>query len=283
VKTLSTLRAIVALSLGLAGASRAGTLVQFRTQMGDLIVELYDQDKPVTVANFMRYVDAGRYTNMFLHRCVPGFVVQGGGYGVTNPASASPMQSYGVVPKYDPITNEFAVGPRYSNTYGTVAMAKSASGPDTATSEWFFNLADNSANLDNQNGGFTVFGRVILGTNVLEQFNARSMWDGIVDLGSAPFRELPVTYSGVFWPRYNELIYCDVQVLTVRLGTLPPGPPTLRWNSVYGFTNIIDYSDSISPSDWHPLVATNGTGSPLSIPDPSPSPTGRFYRIRVAK
>src|SRR5437667_106759 len=63
-------------------AASAGTLAQFRTTWGDIDVELYDQDKPVTVQNFMRYVKRGVYTNMFLHRCLPGFIVQGGGFSV---------------------------------------------------------------------------------------------------------------------------------------------------------------------------------------------------------
>src|SRR5438046_2421071 len=57
----------------------AGTLAQFRTVFGDMEVELYGQDKPATVGNFIRYVRGGLYTNMFCHRYVPGFVIQGGG------------------------------------------------------------------------------------------------------------------------------------------------------------------------------------------------------------
>ena len=58
----------------------AGTLVQFRTVFGDMEVELYDQDKPVTVQNFLNYVKSGRYQNEITHRLVPGSVVQGGGF-----------------------------------------------------------------------------------------------------------------------------------------------------------------------------------------------------------
>src|SRR5436190_23034498 len=70
--------------LGATFLASAGTLAQFRTQFGDMEVELYDQDKPVTARNFIRYVESGAYANSFLHRCIPGFIVQGGGFNTTN-------------------------------------------------------------------------------------------------------------------------------------------------------------------------------------------------------
>ena len=142
-----------------------GTLAQFRTSLGDIDVELYDLDKPATVRNFLRYVQGGLYTNMFCHRYVPGFVMQGGGYFVSTGTNGSPQ--FAEVTKLPALTNEFNVGRRFSNLFGTIAMAKAANDPNSATSEWFFNLADNSTNLDNQNEGFTVFGHVVDGTNVL--------------------------------------------------------------------------------------------------------------------
>src|SRR5213593_4754241 len=63
---------------------QAGTLAQFRSVFGDIEVELYDQDKPVTVQNFIRYIQSGRYQNEFSHRLVPGFVIQGGGFTAVN-------------------------------------------------------------------------------------------------------------------------------------------------------------------------------------------------------
>src|SRR5437667_10544344 len=74
----------------------AGILVQFRTTAnyidpttsGNIDVELFE-DKPVTVQNFLRYVKSGAYTNIFLHRCIPGFIVQGGGFGVIDPQGSS--------------------------------------------------------------------------------------------------------------------------------------------------------------------------------------------------
>src|SRR5947199_5636085 len=97
---------LLLLFLAVAVPVFAGTLAQFRTRFGDIDVELYDQDKPVTVKNFIRYVQSGAYTNMFLHRCLPGFIVQGGGFRTTNQLSTNLLTSLAEVDSYCPITNE---------------------------------------------------------------------------------------------------------------------------------------------------------------------------------
>src|SRR3954471_10257002 len=133
---------------GLA-TSGAGTLAQFRTPYGDLEVELYDQQKPVTVANFKKLVQSGAYQNTFFHRVVPGFVAQGGGFFTVSKSlnvNFGPPWSYvGSVANFGTITNEYSVGPRFSNTNKTIAMAKVGSDPNSATSQWFFNLANTNA------------------------------------------------------------------------------------------------------------------------------------------
>ena len=124
-------------------------LVLMETVLGPILIEMLPQAAPGTVQNFLNYVDDGDYDNSIIHRSVPGFVLQGGGFIVGNPPTA--------IPTDDPIVNEFQL----SNLRGTLSMAKTNAGPDTATSQWFINLADNSLNLDSQNGGFTVFARVV--------------------------------------------------------------------------------------------------------------------------
>ena len=122
----------------------------FHTTLGDISVQLYPDTAPQTVANFLRYVSAGDYNNSLIHRSVPSFIFQGGGYQVQNGTIAT-------VPAFPPVVNEFHT----SNTRGTIAMAKLGGSPNSATSQWFFNELDsNASNLDNQNGGFTVFGKV---------------------------------------------------------------------------------------------------------------------------
>jgi peptidyl-prolyl cis-trans isomerase A (cyclophilin A) len=200
----------VLLSVCTAGA---GTLAQFRTVLGDLEVELYDNQKPITVQNFKRLVQSGAYLNTFFHRVEPGFVAQGGGFFCYNWASTNlfgpPWSLLGFVPGFDNTTNEFAVGRRLCNTNGTIAMAKGPNDPDSANCQRFFNLANNSTNLDNQNGGFTVFGHVVRDTGptqfggILGLFNLISYGNGMVDLRwwyptdrytTNYFTTLPVTY-----------------------------------------------------------------------------------------
>ncbi|MHB8743664.1 MAG: peptidylprolyl isomerase [Sulfuricaulis sp.] len=147
------------------------------TPFGTIDIQLYDDQAPITVANFLRYAGSGYYSNFttsqgvsavsFISRSVPGFVIQGGGYGYSDLRTSSSFianyVAYSQVPKAAKIQNEFS--PSRSNLLGTIAMAKVAGDPNSATSEWFINLANNGGTppngLDYQNGGFTVFGNVI--------------------------------------------------------------------------------------------------------------------------
>jgi peptidyl-prolyl cis-trans isomerase A (cyclophilin A) len=129
----------------------SATTVQFQTVMGDFEVNLFDKTTPKTVANFLAYIKADAYKNTIVHRAVPGFVVQGGGYSYQGKL---PLVAITQNPK---VENE----PVYSNLRGTIAMAKLGSDANSATNQWFFNLANNASNLDKQNGGFTVFGQVM--------------------------------------------------------------------------------------------------------------------------
>src|SRR5262249_54764337 len=110
---------------------QAGTLVQFRTTVGDFDVELYDVDKPITSRNFLRYITNGIYANSIMHRVVTNFIIQGGALAATNRGTTN--FALNMIPTFPPITNEFKVGKFYSNLYGTIAMAKT-SDPDSATS-----------------------------------------------------------------------------------------------------------------------------------------------------
>jgi cyclophilin family peptidyl-prolyl cis-trans isomerase len=131
------------------------------TEPAKIAIELFDDKAPVTVANFLHYLNnkntAADYDGVFFHRLVQGFVLQGGGFNATDQNTH--------IATFATVHNEFdANDPERSNIIQTVAMAKVAAeqggGPHSATSEFFVNLADNSSNLNAQNGGFTVFGRV---------------------------------------------------------------------------------------------------------------------------
>lgn len=192
--------------------AHAGTKVRIATPIGNIDLELYDADKPVTVKNFLSYVQSGRYANSFSHRLVPGFVFQSGGYYLNG-------TSVNAVTTDAPIVNEYATGTVYSNVKGTIAMAKVDGNPDSATSQWFLNLADNSSNLDTQNGGFTVFGHVIAGTDVLDVFNngfgnsstgGRGVYDATSSLGT-DFSTMPLLANQL---TTDNLIYTPVTILS---------------------------------------------------------------------
>ena len=143
---------VLAASFLLSMQSASATTVRVITSLGNFSIELFDDVTPVTVANFLNYVNSGRFNGTLIHRSVSNFIIQGGSFSFD--ASSRKIVS---VATDAAIQNEFNV----PNTRGTVAMAKLGGDPNSATSGWFVNLADNRENLDSQNGGFTVFGRVI--------------------------------------------------------------------------------------------------------------------------
>ena len=166
--------------------AQANSVACFTSNMGQFCIELFETQTPITTANFLRYIDSDAYTNGIFHRSAPGFVIQGGGFKIVDGTSGKSLTA---VDTFPPIVNEFKI----SNTRGTVAMAKLGGNPNSATSQWFVNLADNSANLDIQNGGFTVFGRVI--------FDGMAVFDAIaklkiVNLGSPLSATPTVNASG---------------------------------------------------------------------------------------
>lgn len=155
------------------------TIVEIETNLGTFQVNLYDTDTPDTVANFLAYVQDGDYSDSVIHRSVAGFIVQGGGLLTDGNAVLSEIIARA------PVQNE----PVFANVRGTIAMAKLASGPNTATSQWFFNLSDNTTNLDNQNGGFTVFGQVIDdGMTVVDAIAAVPTFNNVFGLNDFPLQ-----------------------------------------------------------------------------------------------
>lgn len=201
-------RALVATSLlsvlAYTPSALAGTIVRISTGIGDYSIELLDDVAPVTVQNFLNYVNRNAYNGTYIHRAVNNFVVQGGGYRFR--LFEGPID----VPADPPIPNEFNV----SNTRGTVAMAKLDGDPDSATNQWFVNLVDNSGTLDSTNGGFTVFGEVL--------------GDGMITLDAID--ALPIVNLGLkapnaphITPVYNDprdFLYINAEV-TQRFSSAP--------------------------------------------------------------
>src|SRR6266478_5643736 len=183
----------------------SGQTVRFETNVGNINVQLLPADAPKTVANFLQYATSGAFNGSFIHRSVPSFVIQGGGYTWSDSAGPVP------IPSNAPVVNEFKI----SNTRGTIAMAKLGSDPNSATNQWFFNLADNSANLDNQNGGFTVFGRVSDAASlaVMDAITNEPTYDASGTFG-ADFSDLPlVSYDGVNFSSQNLVLISSIVVV----------------------------------------------------------------------
>lgn len=142
----------------------ADSAVRVSTTLGSMDFILFDDATPATVANFMNYVTAGKYTGVAFHRSISNFVIQGGGFKGTGTGT-----QFTSVVTSPPVVNE----PGVANLRGTVSMAKVGGNPNSATSQFFVSVADNRENLDYQNGGFTVFARVAgNGMAVAEAINA---------------------------------------------------------------------------------------------------------------
>jgi cyclophilin family peptidyl-prolyl cis-trans isomerase len=261
----------------LAGVSaHAGTLAFFRTPIGEIHVELFDADKPITVGNFIRYVESEAYRDMIVHRWEPGFVIQGGGFRVENRASNSAIIN--ALPTFGTILNEYSAGQVVSNLYGTIAMARAGGQTNSATSQWFFNLGDNSF-LDRVDGGFTVFGRTLGGTNVLNRFQNTAVTNGIyrANLGG-PLNTLPVLSAT---PTYDDLVYVSISLLRLSVNKGPDGHPSLSWNSAQGRPNHLEYSTSLGATGWQVLTTVTGSGELMQFSDTQAGGESRLYRVRV--
>lgn len=134
--------------------------VDIQTNQGDIVVELFPAKAPKTVANFLKYVDDGFYTNTLFHRVIAGFMIQGGGF----------TTQFELKPTNAPIPNEADNG--LKNLRGTIAMARTVD-PQSATSQFFINVVDNP-HLDFQNKtprgwGYCVFGKVVKGMDVVDK------------------------------------------------------------------------------------------------------------------
>ena len=159
---------ILSASLALAGASAFAAdkapQVKFTTSMGEFVVEVYPDKAPKTVENFLTYVKAKHYDGTIFHRVIGHFMIQGGGY----------QENYNQKITRPPIPYEGALTRQngLSNTVVTIAMART-NDPNSATSQFFINVADNSR-LDDASGkpGYTVFGKVVSGMDTVNKIKA---------------------------------------------------------------------------------------------------------------
>jgi cyclophilin family peptidyl-prolyl cis-trans isomerase len=142
------------------GAMLQNVMVEMKTSLGDVTLLLDAGKAPISVKNFLRYVDEGFYDGTVFHRVIPGFMVQGGGFDAE-------MQKLAV---HDPIKNEAANG--LKNLRGTIALART-NAIDSATSQFFINTVDNDfLNHNPPNFGYAVFGKVVQGISVIQAIEA---------------------------------------------------------------------------------------------------------------
>jgi peptidyl-prolyl cis-trans isomerase A (cyclophilin A) len=132
-------------------------MVVFSTSLGDIKIELFEEQAPISAANFLRYVDDGYFADTIFHRVIPGFMIQGGGFTAEMEQKTT----------HKPIKNEADNG--LKNERGTLAMARTQV-VDSATSQFFINLTNNSfLNHSSRDFGYAVFGRVVEGMDVVDQ------------------------------------------------------------------------------------------------------------------
>ena len=237
----------------------AQTYVCVDTNVGSFCMVMLDTDAPGTVENFLNYVEDGDYDNTFIHRSIPQYAIQGGGYSI------DPLGQ--PIPQDPPIDNEFKV----SNTRGTVAMAKFANEPNSASNEWFVNLTDNSATLDYSNEGYTVFAKVVNGMSVVDAIGDSLRVDLTASLGDE-FGEVPVRQKRDTGVELDDLVIVNKVYVATDVTVDPPEGtdtgPTDEEQALYACTT--DWVESLAPSrvcmetsvgqfcmDLHPDVAPN--------------------------
>jgi len=156
-------------------------IVKLQTSMGDIVIELDGQTAPITVMNFLWYVESGFYDGTIFHRVIPGFMIQGG--GLTEQLVEKKTRK--------PIINEAKNG--LSNMRGTIAMARS-NNPNSATAQFFINLRDNDFldYIDDNKAGYAVFGKVIEGMDIVDAIASVKTTTGLNKTTRNKMEDVPV-------------------------------------------------------------------------------------------
>ena len=225
-----------------------GQVVQFNTSLGRVNVELLASEAPRNVANFLSYVAKAAYDNTLIHRVDPlnavvPSIVHGGGY----PALPLPPAPTAIL-RSPPVPLEY----RVPHSRGTLAAFHAPNEPDGATSEWFFNLLDNSAALGpTTDGGYTVFGRVIgTGMSVLDQIAQVQT----VSISGTPFTRFPVRNFSATLTQLTASNFVSVNSIRV----VPIFPPSLG-----DPTAVLSFA--VSPPANSGIITASVSGSTLTL------------------
>ncbi len=215
--------------------------VRITTNMGSFVIEIYPDRAPLTVADFLRYVREGFYTNTLFHRVVANFVIQGGGHDATAP--------YTLKPTYPAVDNESGNG--LQNKRGAVGLARAA-GPHTGNAQFYVNLVDNPE-LDPlpTRWGYAVFGQVVQGMDVIDRI-------GVVPTGAfGPFKaDAPL----------KPVIIQSVEVIT------PPGLSSPAPSAAPAAPTPGAPQTTTPPSGTPPSGTPQSSGSQQSAQPPGASP-----------
>ena len=162
--------------------------VKIETTMGDIVVELDRRRAPITVNNFLRYVDKRAYEDTIFHRIVPGFVVQGGGYTADFDGKSN----------FPDIFNESGNG--LTNDLHTIAMARQGD-PHTANRQFFFNVNDNSSLNPGRDWGYAVFGVIVEGEDIVDAMSEEETEDSLrLDANNVPIEPIVIKKMTVLPP-----------------------------------------------------------------------------------
>ncbi len=258
-----SLKALLAFALAAFGTapllqassiSLGSTILRFDTSLGNIDVRLFQTATPLSKANFMNYVNDDDFDGSFFHRApktaTGTFVVQGGGFNLAGGSATA-------IPTDAPVQNE----PGISNLKYTLAYAKLGGDPNSATSGFFFNMEDNSSNLDNQNGGFTVFGRIVAGFDVIDAIADLDIAD--LDGAGSTFNTVPV--QGTTGTLNDILVFVnDVNELDLPDGDynfdgLVNGQDLTIWQTTLGSTTDLRADGNgngvVDTADYAPLAA----------------------------
>jgi cyclophilin family peptidyl-prolyl cis-trans isomerase len=266
-------------SCDLSDLSPGSEVAELETAVGTLCIELLRDDAPLHVANFLFYLQNGQLVDTFFHRSVPGFVFQGGGFTLgASDYEAVPALNGTVTNEPctldipDPMNPGGQICSERGNERGTVALAKLGGDPNSGSTNWFINLVDNRSNLDNANGGFTVFGRLVSGSIAVA--------DALAALPIA-------TGDDIFWSQ-SAFTSFSLPLLAPPLAT-----PFGCWDRAMESTALVAaslggalqaWADPVLPGFAMQLSAGCGTAIPIPSsaadlpPDSCPNPGGVVIR-----
>ena len=209
----------------------AGTFIKFETNAPDGNKNFYvklTENTPKTKENFLKYVTSGRYNNTFFHRSLPPMpsqntahltLIQGGGYNAPVVPSTDAGSNPTMIHRYGTVVNE----PGNSNVKGSIAMAKLGGQPNSASSQFYINTKDNVPWLNVDNGGYTVFGNVVHGMDVVHKMNNAETYDATIFYGMQGFSDMPLWR----YEKRTNIVRPDdfVKILKVSIYTPSAAPP----------------------------------------------------------